>query len=105
MNVRKPRLKPWALTRLWRPSSYLRRAGWFESYRARAPVDVSGAPIPLLTYPAIEFLARRVDSSSSVFEYGSGSSTLSWANRVKHVESVEHDERWYGRIRRSAPGN
>ena len=69
------------------------------------PVDASGAPIPLLTYPAIAFLKRRVEPATSVFEYGSGSSTLWWAGRVKHVESVEHDAGWYQRIRAAAPEN
>jgi hypothetical protein len=34
----------------------------------------------------------------TVFEYGSGGSTLFWASRVKKVVSIEHETEWYERI-------
>lgn len=103
--MRKPRFAPYALTRLYRRASYLRRMGWFESYRRRAPVDAAGGPLPQYTYPAIELLAKRVPRDAAVFEYGSGYSTLWWAQRVKRVVSVEHDAGWSERIRAEAPAN
>jgi hypothetical protein len=103
--VSKPRFKPYAVTRLFRRESYLHKLGWFESYKARAPVDADGEPIPLLTYPALDFLRRRVPEQTEVFEYGSGYSTLWWARRVLRVEAVEHHEGWYERVRAQAPKN
>lgn len=82
----------------------LRRAGplfedgWFRSYREQASVDAAGAPLPWITYPAIEFIHRRIKPEMSVFEYGSGGSTLWWAKRVSEVISVEHDRDWFERM-------
>jgi len=37
-------------------------------------------------------------SEYSVFEYGSGFSTLFWLERVKEIVSVEHDKVWFEKI-------
>ena len=68
-------------------------------------VDAKGNPIPWLTYPAIEFLKKRIKKDFSVFEYGCGNSTLWWASRVKEVQSIEHDKEWYARIISKIPEN
>lgn len=54
---------------------------------------------PWLTFGAIRWLASNIDSTMRVFEYGSGGSTLFFANRVREVVSVEHDPDWYARTR------
>lgn len=72
--------------------------GWFRSVREGASIDANGDSIPWFTYPAIEFLSRRINLEMSVFEYGCGESTLWWANRVNTVVSCEHDESWYRSI-------
>lgn len=46
-------------------------------------VDKDGNSIPWFTYPAIEYLSHLDLSGCSVFEYGSGFSTLFWLQRVK----------------------
>lgn len=61
-------------------------------------VDKKGEPIPWFTYPAIEYLSHLDLSDFSVFEYGSGYSTLFWLNRVKELVSVENDKVWYEKI-------
>jgi hypothetical protein len=83
----------------------LQEDGWFRSFREEASVDADGKPLPWITYPAIEFLKKRVHPNMSVFEYGSGGSTLWWASRVKEVVSVEHDREWYQKIAPIVPGN
>jgi predicted O-methyltransferase YrrM len=40
-----------------------------------------------------------------VFEYGSGHSTLWWAKRVSHVNTVEHDPGWFEAMRPQLPAN
>jgi hypothetical protein len=60
----------------------LKDDGWFRSCREQASVDANGNPIPWITYPAIEFLVKRINNQLSVFEYGCGNSTLWWASRV-----------------------
>lgn len=74
--------------------------GWFRSYREQTSIDATGLPLPWLTYPAIEFLLRRIKPEMSVFEYGSGGSTRWWASRVRDVVSVEHDRTWFEKARK-----
>jgi hypothetical protein len=73
--------------------------GQWRTIRDWSSVDKSGAPIPWYTYPATEFLSHLDLSSFKVFEYGSGNSTLWWAERSKQVTSVEDDELWYEKIK------
>ena len=58
-------------------------------------VDKNGNPIRWFTYPAIEYLNHLDLSSFSVFEFGSGYSTLFWIDKVREVVSIEHDRSWY----------
>lgn len=90
---------PWTLL----TQGPLRSDGWLRSLREGQPVDEMGRLIPWLTYPAIDFLARRVRPEWRVFEYGCGNSTLWWAERVAEVKSCEHDREWFERIRARAP--
>lgn len=83
----------------------LRDDGWFRSFREQASVDANGNPIPWLTYPAIEFLDKRINNNMSVFEYGCGNSTLWWASKVNEIISVEHDKRWYDKFELIVPQN
>jgi hypothetical protein len=83
----------------------LREVGWIRSRTENACVDAAGRPLPWITYPAIDLLARRVRPEMSVFEYGCGASTLWWASRVKRVFSVEHDPSWARKIGAEAPPN
>lgn len=84
---------------------YLRDVGWFRSFEEQRSVDAQGNPIPFIAYPAIDFLSRRVSKDWSVFEYGSGASTLWWAARVREVFACEHHQGWYERVKSQAPPN
>jgi precorrin-6B methylase 2 len=83
----------------------LAELGWFKSNRTGKPVAQDGTPIPWWTYPAISFLSERVASGLSVFEFGSGHSTLWWAGRVKYVVSAELNEGWFNYVRELVPAN
>ena len=52
---------------------------------------------PWLTFRAIRWLDTNLEPTMRVFEYGSGGSTLFFANRVRDVVSVEHDPEWHAR--------
>jgi predicted O-methyltransferase YrrM len=67
--------------------------------------DSGGMPIPWYTYAATDYLVKMIRNDMSVFEYGSGSSTLWWALRVERVVSVEHDPKWYRLIGKQLPSN
>lgn len=86
-------------------SGALKEDGWFRSFREQASIDAAGNPLPWITYPAIDFLARRIRPEMTVFEYGSGGSTLWWASKVRKVVSCEHDARWHQKIRMTCPDN
>lgn len=84
---------------------YLTQTGWYRGLQQDLFQDHEGAPIPWLTYPAIAFLKQRLKTDQSVLEYGSGSSTLFFAQKVKELYSIEHHPDWYRRIKNQSPEN
>jgi hypothetical protein len=50
---------------------------------------------PWITYDAISFLKNNITSTSKIFEYGGGGSTLFFTKRAAEVVTVEHNEEWY----------
>jgi len=59
-------------------------------------IKLQGPPyLPFLSMEAIEFYESILQPDFEVFEYGSGSSTVWLAERVKHVVSVEHCRKWH----------
>lgn len=79
--------------------------GWTKSAQGNEPLDSSGAPLPWWTYPAIEFVNSMISKSDTVFEYGSGNSTLWWQERVAKVRAVEHDEVWATKVSKNLRGH
>lgn len=79
--------------------------GWEASATTYASIDKDFNPIPWITYPAIDFLSRRITRDLKVFEYGSGNSTLWWAKHTSTVSSVEHDLNWYNKVKSEIPNN
>jgi hypothetical protein len=84
---------------------YLVSKGWIESRRRQQPIDHEGRPIPWITYPALSFLEGRINPRMRVFEFGSGNSTLWWAERVQEVTAIEDNESWATRIGKLLPPN
>ncbi len=95
-------LSAWVVAR---KESYLADMGWFESYKFKKPLDSKGNLIPWITYPFYEFIKERLGKEMEVFEFGSGYSTLYYANLVKSIISVEHDKNWYQYLHNQLPGN
>jgi hypothetical protein len=77
-----------------------RKYGQYASIRTRACVDSAGEPIPWYTYPAIEFLGNLNTEHLTLFEYGSGNSSIWWTKRVRYVVSIEHNPTWYEQVKR-----
>ena len=86
-------------------NGYLKDRGWIDSVIDSMPVDAKGQPIPWYTYPSIDFIGARVRPGMSVFEFGSGNSTLWWSSRTSRVVSVEHDAGWFGVMKSRLPDN
>lgn len=79
--------------------------GYMRSHEAGIPCDKNGDAIPLYTYPLIEYLSQLDLSEHSVFEFGSGQSSLFWRERARSVISVENNREWFERIGRDSPAN
>jgi len=73
--------------------------GFARSMEDDSPVDASGTPIPLYTYPTIDFLHQHDFSAKDVFEFGSGMSTLWWGQRARRVVAAENNKEWYETVR------
>lgn len=94
----------------WRPAIAAAKILWYDyahlkSAAAGRPMDAGGNPVPWYTYPAIEYLRQLDFGDSSVFEYGSGQSTLFWAAKAARVVSVEDDENWHAALAGRVPDN
>lgn len=53
---------------------------------------------PWITRDAITFLEKILTKDTVMIEYGCGTSTAWYAQRVKHLTSIEHDKGWYDRV-------
>jgi hypothetical protein len=73
--------------------------GWFKSFYSMQSIDKNGNPIPWCTYSFINFISERLNSEQSVFEFGSGNSTIWYSQRVKSIVAVEHDLNWFEQIK------
>lgn len=74
---------------------YLNELGWTNSAKRKMPIDKNGKELPWFTYSLLHFLNQRLNNNLTVFEYGSGNSTVWFSKRVKHVISLEHHKGWY----------
>jgi predicted O-methyltransferase YrrM len=78
---------------------YLKDSGWNLSVRKKLPVDSRNNEIPWLTYSAIHFLTGRIREHFSIFEYGSGHSTIWFSKKASGVVSIEHDLKWFNSMK------
>lgn len=62
-------------------------------------------PIMFNNQQEIDFLLNSLKSTDIVLEWGSGGSTLEIGKRVKWLYSVEHDERWYEKVKNEIKAN
>lgn len=100
------RLLPHAVIASWNNYKILSREyGHYRSAKLWQSTDKDGQPIPWYSYPMIEYLKQLDFSQKTVFEYGSGNSTLFWAKRCKRVVAIEDDPAWYEQIKPKLPTN
>ena len=86
-------------------NGYLLEIGWYDTLFKKTPIDKEKKPIPWTTYSYIEFIKSYLKSNMTLFEYGSGNSTLFYADYVRQLISVEHDNKWYSKIKSLIPGH
>ena len=86
-------------------SGYLYEIGWIESFKKQLPIDKEGNALPWVTYSFIDFISNRLNKTMDIFEYGSGNSTLWYAEKTNSVISIENDKQWFEKIKNSLPSN
>jgi hypothetical protein len=84
---------------------YLAETGWINAFNTKSPVDLTGEPIPWVSYSFIDFIKERISKNHIVFEFGAGNSTLFYSKYAAKVVSVEHDKAWLEKIKLSMPQN
>lgn len=70
--------------------------GW--TLKKKLPCNSMDDRIPWMTFEAIRFLDRFIDTQSNVFEWGMGGSTLFFLDRAGQIVSVDHDATWFDRL-------
>jgi hypothetical protein len=71
---------------------YISRCVVHNVMNGKTPLDLE---IPWFSYAAIDFLEDFVQPNMSVFEYGSGGSTIFFSKHAKRVVSVEDNPKWF----------
>ena len=84
---------------------YLNSIGWFTAFDHKQALDGNGNALPWVTYPFIDFIKERINKTQHIFEYGSGNSTIFYAERAATVTSVEHDKGWFDKVKGTSPAN
>lgn len=79
--------------------------GNINSFNLKKSINSKNEPIPWFTYPAIEYLSQLDYSDCLILEWGLGNSTLFFAERCKHILSIEHNPEWYHSIVPLLPEN
>lgn len=72
--------------------------GFKNSVDKAIPLDKMDNPVPLYTYPAIEYLQSLDLKNKRIFEFGSGQSTLFFLNKGAKVVSVENNVNWFDKL-------
>lgn len=88
---------------LFRETSFIKYAHtWIASFLPSH--NAIADEVPSITLQAKAWLEAHLQPDMSVFEYGSGGSTLFFAKRVKKLVSVEHDKYWYEKVSKRLSG-
>ena len=94
------------LSRIWfSQKSYLRSMGYINSIKKGIPVNYNNEPVPWMNYHVVFFLEKRLNRNLSMFEYGSGYSTLYFQKLVKSIKSVEYNKDWFDKISKIVENN
>jgi hypothetical protein len=56
---------------------------------------------PWIIFAAYRFLDQHIMTDMRVYEFGTGGSTLFFANRAKEIISAEHDSKWAGEVKKA----
>ena len=67
-------------------------------HRHKCETEQALIPLPWFAYDAIDYLETILQPNFVGLEYGSGGSTLWFAQRIARITSVDHDAQWWARV-------
>ena len=79
--------------------NYLRPRGLYALLRRQIWIRMH-PDVPWLTRQAVEILHDRLKPTDVGLEWGSGRSTIWFAQKVSHLTSIEHNDHWYNRVKK-----
>jgi hypothetical protein len=88
---------------LYSDRSFLNQSGYTNSIKLKRPCRKDGTYLPWMNYQVITFLEQRLTNDLSLFEYGSGYSTLFFSSLVNDVTAIEHHKGWYDVVKTMKP--
>jgi hypothetical protein len=80
---------------IYNKNSFFQKTGFIISYIKGIPLDEAGKPVPWMNYAILDFFNKKLHKQITVFEFGSGFSTIFFSEKVQHITSVEISETWY----------
>jgi len=72
--------------------------GNFKKWKYAGYDGIFDNPSPWMADSAVRFLKKITHKNAVIFEYGSGSSSLFFAQRAANVISVEHNPEWHASV-------
>ena len=78
---------------------YLNQTGWIESKNANQSIR-NGRYIPWTSYAFTHWIEQRELTDLSMLEFGSGASTVFWAEKFSNVVAIETHSKWIIEVRR-----
>lgn len=72
--------------------------GYALSNLNQRPINTDNEELPWFTYPSIEYINQFDLKDKSIFEWGSGYSSIFFARRCKNIISIESNQGWYDEI-------
>lgn len=88
---------------LYSERSFLNQSGYTNSIALKRPCRRDGSYLPWMNYQVISFLEQRLSQDLSLFEYGSGYSTLFYSSLINDVTAVEHHKEWFDIVKTMKP--
>lgn len=86
-------------------TSFETEYGFKNTFENWSSVDREGKPIPWMTYSANFYLGQLELSKCKIFEWGSGNSSLYFAENALEVTSIESNPDWFDYVEKSKRSN
>jgi SAM-dependent methyltransferase len=77
---------------------YKNKSSWINSSKIGFSVDKNMSPLPWYCYQAIDYLEKNISKYTNIFEFGCGSSTLFFYEKVKKIIAIETNKFWFDYI-------